>query len=426
MNVCVIGAGYVGLTTSAVLADLGNYVYCVEKDEQKVETLKNGHCPIFEPQLEPLIKTHLKNDRLYFTSNLAKAINDSSIIFIAVGTPTLSDGSTNLSFLESVIEELSSCIHSYKVITTKSTVPIGTNQKIIDELISLGVPSHLFDVVSNPEFLREGSAIQDMLQPDRIVIGGKGNEPIHSIKQLYEPLKAPYLVTSLEGAEMIKYASNAFLATKISFINEMSKICDSYNIDIEKVAEGIGMDPRIGPHFLGAGLGYGGSCFPKDLKALTYLAKQKQIIPYLLEATKTINDQQVEFFIEKLMKTEPDLIDKKITIWGLSFKPNTDDIRESQSIKMIKLLSAKGYHLHVHDPVVNIPLSNTTFYESLYDSIEQSDVLIIATDWELYKQADWSLVSKKMKGNLLFDCRNCILPETISHFGLHYLGVGRL
>ncbi|KMK77324.1 UDP-glucose dehydrogenase family protein [Alkalihalobacillus pseudalcaliphilus] len=426
MNVCVIGAGYVGLTTSAVLADLGNYVYCVEINEQKLEKLKNGNTPIFEPQLENMIKVNLKSGRLLFSSSLSKAVNESSVIFIAVGTPSLSDGRTNLTFLESVINELSSCINSYKVIITKSTVPIGTNQKIVEELIKLGVSPLHFDIVSNPEFLREGSAIQDMLSPDKIVIGVNDHKPIELIQKLYKPFDAPFHITSLEGAEMIKYTANAFLATKISFINEISKICEVYNIDITKVAKGIGLDPRIGSHFLGAGLGYGGSCFPKDLEALIFLASQKQVSPHLLKATKTVNDSQVDFYIKKLLNKEPDLLNKKITVWGLSFKPNTDDIRESQAIKLIEHLSARGYDLHVHDPVVKTHIQNTTNYQHLYESIEQSDVLIIATEWDLYKNADWSIIAEKMNGTLIFDCRNCILPDLVTSRGLNYMGVARL
>lgn len=425
MNVCVIGAGYVGLTTSAVLADLGNNVYCIEKESDKVDMLRRNEMPIFEPKLAEMVRSNQSSGNLTFSTNFSEAVKKSSIIFITVGTPSSPNGSPNLSFLKRVIADLTPLINSYKTIVIKSTVPLGTNENIHRELVKNGVSPDHYDVVSNPEFLREGSAIDDMLHPDKIVIGVKRLKPIEHIQKLYQPIQAPYIITSLTGAEMIKYASNAFLAMKISFINELSRISEAYSVDITEVALGLGTDPRIGPDFLQAGLGYGGSCFPKDLAALEYLALQKQITPYLLQATQAVNENQIDLYVKKLESVFPDFSNRNFTVWGASFKPNTDDVRHSQALKLIERLGEKGCHLHIYDPVVSVSLPNTTTYSSLYDSVVGTDGLIIATEWQQFKEADWSLVKNSMKGDVVLDCRNCVEPGRVKSEGLKYVGVAR-
>ncbi|WP_332694674.1 UDP-glucose dehydrogenase family protein [Halalkalibacter lacteus] len=425
MDVCVIGAGYVGLTTSTVLANYGHRVSCVEKQKEKVEMLKKGELPIYEPGLEKMLVSSIEAGNLDFTDDLAKAVRKSLIIFIAVGTPQNSDGTANLRFFDEVINELSPLIDTYKIIITKSTVPLGTNEDLHLKLIEKGVPQTNFDVVSNPEFLREGTAISDMLHPDKVVIGVRNHTAIQTLQKLYHFIDAPYIITNLTGAEMIKYASNAFLAVKISFINELAKISDAYNVDITDVALGIGMDPRIGHHFLQAGLGYGGSCFPKDLAALEHQSMKKNVTPHLLQAAQMINNSLIDDYLAKIEKEIPAYRNMKITVWGASFKPNTDDTRHSQALKLIERLTEEGCNIHVFDPVVFPKVKNTTAYKDMYESIQQADLLIVATEWRQFIEADWAIVKEKMKGNILVDCRNCIQPYTLKRNGLKYIGVAR-
>ncbi|MFC0471812.1 UDP-glucose dehydrogenase family protein [Halalkalibacter kiskunsagensis] len=425
MDVCVIGAGYVGLTTSTVLANYGHQVFCVEKQKEKVEMLKTGEVPIYEPGLDTMLVSSIEAGNLAFTDDLAKAVKKSSIIFIAVGTPQNSDGSANLRFFEEVINELSPLIDTYKIIITKSTVPLGTNEALHGKLLEKGVSPENFDVVSNPEFLREGTAISDMLHPDKIVIGVKSHTPIQILQKLYHFIHAPYMITSLTGAEMIKYASNAFLAVKISFINELAKISEAYNVDITDVALGIGMDPRIGHHFLQAGLGYGGSCFPKDLAALEHQSLKMNVTPHILQAAQLINNSLIDSYLDKIEKEIPRYREMKITVWGASFKPNTDDTRHSQAVKLIERLTKEGCEVHIYDPVVFLKVENTTSYKDMYESIEQSDLLIIATEWHQFIEADWTIVKEKMYGDQVVDCRNCIQPYTLKRHGLKYIGVAR-
>ncbi|MEB1806308.1 MAG: UDP-glucose/GDP-mannose dehydrogenase family protein [Bacillaceae bacterium] len=424
MNVCVIGAGYVGLTTSAVLADFGHTLRCVDNNEDKIKKLNQGEIPIFEPGLEEMIRKN--KDQLTFTSDLVAAVTLSSIIIIAVGTPLSKVGSTDLTYIKEVIHALTPLITSYKIIMTKSTVPLGTNEMIHKTFIDSGVSEDLFDVVSNPEFLREGTAVYDMQLPDKIVLGVKRPHPISTIQKLYRGIEAPYIITNLTGAEMIKYASNAFLALKISFINEIANICEAYKVDVTDVSLGLGTDPRIGPLFLQPGLGYGGSCLPKDLASLESQCNERNVTPYLLRATKWTNDQQVHRYLGKLEKIIPNYKNKKITIWGASFKPNTDDTRHSQAIKLIKRLVDVGCEVHVYDPVVSLSIPDVISHNGQYDSIKGSDILIIATEWEQFKNADWKLVKNNMNSNTIVDCRNCVQPREIESYGLAYIGVGRL
>jgi len=424
MDVCVIGAGYVGLTTSAVLASFGHHVHCVDRDKRKISMLLEGKVPIYEPGLEELIIEYKEKGNLVFTSQLGESVKSSSIIFIAVGTPLSAGGKADLSFYQAVAEELSHLIDSYKIIITKSTVPVGTNNKLQNTLLEKGVPADYFDVVSNPEFLREGTAIYDTLHPDKIVIGVNQPKPVATLQKLYQQIEAPLIITSLNGAEMIKYASNTFLAVKISFINELAKISDAYDVDITDVALGLGTDPRIGPHFLQAGLGYGGSCLPKDLASMEHQALQKGVTPHLLQAAKTINDSLIDQYVDKLKRNVNNLSSKRITVWGASFKPNTDDTRHSQSLKLIDRLIEDGCEVHVFDPIVTVD-KQVTNHKEMYESVKESNVLIIATEWKQFIQADWALVKKKMKGDTLLDCRNCLSPRTIKHHGFTYLGVAR-
>jgi UDPglucose 6-dehydrogenase len=424
MDVCVIGAGYVGLTTSAVLADFGHKVRCVDNDEEKINMLVNGRIPIYEQGLEEMINKNQQNENLVFTTNLEETVKKSSIVFIAVGTPQATDGKTDLSFFRSVIDELSPLIDGYKIIITKSTVPLGTNEELYQTLIEKGVSPEHFDVVSNPEFLREGTALHDMLHPDKIVVGVNNPKPIKMLQKLYQKIHAPFIITNLNGAEMIKYASNTFLAVKISFINELAQISDAYKVDIKDVALGLGTDPRIGPYFLQAGLGYGGSCLPKDLTSMEHQSLKQGIAPVLLQAAQTINDSLVDRYIEKLKKQILDLREKKVAVWGAAFKPNTDDTRHSQALKLIERLSQECCEVHVYDPIVK-KVEHVTMHENKYDSVDQADVLIIATEWKEFIHADWKIVKEKMNGTIVLDCRNCVHPRTIRHHGLNYIGVAR-
>ncbi|KIY20816.1 UDP-glucose dehydrogenase family protein [Mesobacillus subterraneus] len=425
MKICVIGTGYVGLTTGTVLSDLGHDVYCVDNDRTKIEKLNEGKVPIYEPGLSALIDRNKKRGRLHFLSDIHYGIKECPIIYITVGTPTNEDGSQNLTAINDVIDSIGQSIHSHKTIITKSTVIPGTNEWIHQTLMEKGIDSNMFDIVSNPEFLREGNALADMLNPDKIVVGVKRQKPIETIKKLYAKIHAPYIITSLTGAEMIKYASNAFLATKISFMNEMARICDAYDVEISHIASALGRDKRIGPYFLHAGLGYGGSCFPKDVRALEYAAKQKDIIPEIVMAVQNVNDSQINLYLEKLTNKLTNLNGKKISVWGLAFKPETDDTRESRSLLLIKKLLEKGAEIHAFDPIVQLSDPAITVYEDMYEAVKESDALIIATEWSQFKSVDWKKVKDFMKGNILVDGRNIIDRNHVAGYQFHYIGVAR-
>ncbi|QEL82537.1 UDP-glucose/GDP-mannose dehydrogenase family protein (plasmid) [Bacillus sp. JAS24-2] len=428
MDICIIGSGYVGITSAAVLADLGHDVICVDKDQEKIHSLQKGECPIYEPGLKELI--HKNRNRLQFSYDIDNAIQQSPVIFIAVGTPSTSSGKTDLKYIYSVIDLLVPTITSYKTIITKSTVPPGTNQLLYETLIKRGVSSVLFNIVSNPEFLREGSAVHDMLNPDRTIIGiQKGDTTSLKIMQdIYKGISAPFLCTGLNEAEMIKYTSNVFLATKISFINEISRICDAYNIDIVEVAKGIGYDFRINPHFLQAGMGYGGSCFPKDVHSLIYTANDRHVAVPILQAVQSINSTQIDLYIEKINKAIKEPSSKKLTVLGIAFKPNTDDIRSSLAVMLLEKLIPHGYDLHAYDPKAFLPSHlkrQVTQHDNLESSITNSDCIIIATDWNEFKTLNWKQVKQVMRGCTIVDGRNCIEKDEIEKYGLQYIGVGR-
>jgi UDPglucose 6-dehydrogenase len=429
MEICVVGSGYVGLTSGSVLADLGHTVHCVDTNLEKIRSLNLGMVPIFEPGLKELIDKNKNN--LTFSSNVSDTIGKSPVILIAVGTPSLPNGKTDLTYVFSVVDMIAESLTTYKTIITKSTVPPGTNEEIYNRLINKGIPPELFSVVSNPEFLREGSAIFDMMNADKIVVGIKRNDKksLPIMKSLYQGLDAPYIITSLSGAEMIKYTSNAFLATKISFINEIARICDKYDVNIEDVVQGIGTDPRISPHFLQSGLGYGGSCFPKDVRSLEHCALEKNITPIILQATQAINHTQIDFYIDKLSSAVGNLQEKTITVLGIAFKPNTDDTRHSQAVHLIDKLSQLGCNIKTYDPKATLPFlgkTNIIQYPTLEQSITDTDCIIIATEWADFLHLDWKKMKQLMKGDVVLDARNCIDPSSVNEHGLHYIGVARL
>ncbi|HDR7791496.1 TPA: UDP-glucose/GDP-mannose dehydrogenase family protein [Bacillus luti] len=428
MDICIIGSGYVGLTSAVVLAKLGHHVICVDKDQNKINALQKGEYPIYEPGLTELMHKH--RDRLEFHSDVDQVLQQTPVILIAVGTPSMPNGQTDLTYIYSVIDMLAQTINSYKTIITKSTVPPGTNQLMREMLIKKGVESSLFNIVSNPEFLREGSAVHDMLFPDRTIVGIQKDDTksLEIIQTLYKDIQSPLFPTSLHEAEMIKYASNAFLATKISFINEIARICDAYHIDITEVAKGVGYDFRINPHFLQAGLGYGGSCFPKDLNSLIYTANSKQVPVPILQAVQSINSTQVDLYIEKIKNKLKNASSNRLTILGISFKPNTDDIRYSLSVTLIEKLIPLGYEIHAYDPIALLPShikKQVTQHTELEPSITNSDCIIIATEWDEFKTLDWQQVKKLMRGCTIVDGRNCIKQNEIVKHGLQYIGVGR-
>ncbi len=426
MDICVVGAGYVGLTSAAVLADLGHSVCCIDTNIEKINLLTEGEVPIFEPGLEELIQKN--RARLTFSASTTENIKKSPVIFIAVGTPSSPDGQTDLSYVKSVVNQIAASLTSYKTIITKSTVPPGTNEWIFKTLIQKGLDPQLFDIVSNPEFLREGTAISDMLYTDKIVVGKQKNDQksVDILKEIYKKIDAPYIVTTLSGAEMIKYTSNAFLATKISFINEIARICDKYDVNIADVVKGIGLDPRISPHFLQSGIGYGGSCFPKDVRSLEHSALKKNVAPIILQAVQSVNRTQVDVYIDKMLTVFPEISGLTITVLGISFKPNTDDTRYSPAVELIKKLSDLGCKVHTYDPEAHLPFSrekNVIQHDDMKKSIIGTDCVIIATDWDEFKHLDWREMKKLMKGDCIVDARNCIDPQVVEQQGLRYIGV---
>lgn len=425
MRICVVGAGYVGLTTAAALADFGHDVQCVDIDRAKIDILCQGKIPIYEPGLQELVEKNLQRNKLHFSDQVEANISDYPIILIAVGTPSREDGSSNLSYLSQVVDIIASTLNEYKIIITKSTVPPGTNEWIYQTLLEKGINDEQFDIVSNPEFLREGCALWDICHPNKIVFGTRSDRPIKVLKKLYPRGKASYIFSSLTGAELIKYASNAFLATKISFANEMALICDAYGVNYADIAKGIGTDPRIGHHFLNSGLGFGGSCLPKDLSALKHSALRKNVRTKLLDAVMEINANQIEIYLKKLITELKDLNGKQITVWGVTFKPGTDDLRSSPALNLINQLIKKGSRVHTYDPMVKLELGGVYSFSDLYESVCDSDALIIATEWKEFQECNWPEIKERMRGSILLDARNCIDAKTVKSKGFIYLGVGK-
>ncbi len=432
MHIGIIGTGYVGLVTGACFAEFGLFVTCVDRDERKIRMLKKGEVPFYEPGITELVKRNLAQGRLHFTTKIEKAVASSLVIFIAVGTPRRGDGSADLKYVEEVAEEIARAMDGYKVIVTKSTVPVGTGQKIRD-IISRHLKAKTnFDIVSNPEFLREGSAIEDFMRPNRVVIGAGSDQAIAIMKDLYKPLyliETPFVITNVETAEMIKYASNSFLATKISFINEMANLCEKVGADVHTVAKGMGLDQRIGPKFLHPGPGYGGSCLPKDTHALLRIAEQHGVKLRVVDAAVQANEYQRQRMIEKIKGAVGSLKGKTLALLGLSYKPNTDDIRDAPSLSIIRSLADEGATIRAYDPVSMKEVAKTfpgvKCCSDAYDAAKGADALVIVTEWNMFRNLELDRVKKLMKGHYFFDLRNVYDPQKVKGKGFHYVGVGR-
>jgi len=433
MHIAVVGSGYVGLVTGACFAEFGVDVICVDIAEDKIERLNRGESPIYEPGLDQLLKKNLEAGRLRFTTDIAGAVKQSLVIFIAVGTPPQSDGSADLSFVERVAETIAQHMDSYKVVATKSTVPVGTGKRIAEIITDRQTRPTEFSVVSNPEFLREGAAIADFMRPDRVVIGGSDPQAIGIMRDLYRPLyliETPFVITSLEGAELIKYAANAFLATKISFINEIAGLCERVGCDVHDVARAIGMDRRIGSKFLHPGPGFGGSCFPKDTAALSVIGRQFSSPTRIVDAVIEVNKQQRLSMVPKIEKLAGgDLKGKRIAVLGLAFKPETDDIRDAPSIDIIKELLDRGANIVAFDPVARSEaekvLPAIEYATNEYDAAAGADALVFVTEWNQFRALDMKRIRGSMTVPRIADLRNIYTPSDMREMGFEYVGVGR-
>ncbi len=430
MNIAIIGTGYVGSVTGACLAKIGHKVINLDIDQEKIDLYKSGKVPIYEPGLGKLILEEQKNKRLSFSTSYKNTIPNSEVIFIAVGTPSRKDGRADLTYVEAAAKEIAKNMNNYKVIVNKSTVPVGTAQKI-EKIISKYYKGK-FDVVSNPEFLREGSAVKDFLKPDRIVFGTRTNKARDIMLGVYEPIDYPKVTTTVESSEMTKYASNAFLATKISFINEIANICEKVGADVEDVARGMGMDKRIGMDFLKAGIGYGGSCFPKDVNALNQIAGTNGYDFKLIKSVIEVNNRQRTLIIDKLEDLFNNLKERKVCVLGLAFKKDTDDIRESAAIDIIKMLSDIGASISTYDAQatknsqVVLKDKNVKFCQNPYEAVEKAEALVIATDWTEFQKLDYKKIKRLMKKPNIIDGRNILDPEKMRKLGFKYSGVGRI
>jgi len=429
MNVAVIGTGYVGLVTGVVFADLGNDVICVDKDASKVEKLSRGEPTIYEPGLEEMLQRNIRDNRITFTSDLAAAAVKADVIFIAVGTPPKSNGESDLAQVQEAAEAIARALDRYKIIVNKSTVPVGTGNFVRDLIIANRRQKVDFDVVSNPEFLREGSAIQDTLKPDRIVIGAPSKTVAMTLLELYAPLERPMMITDVESAEMIKYASNAFLATKISFINAIADLCEKVGSDVLQVAKGMGFDNRIGAAFLQAGLGFGGSCFPKDTLSLIHISTKFDEDNELLHTVVAINERRVPRFCERIEARLSPLKGKQIGMLGLAFKPNTDDLREAKSLEIIQFLLDGGARVKAYDPVAMSGAAalvpELELAENAYAAAEGADALVIVTEWNEFKLLNLERVKSLMAQPIVFDGRNIYSPERMQALGIEYHSIGR-
>jgi len=432
MKVCVVGTGYVGLVAGTCFAESGNDVICVDNVVKKVEALRDGAVPIYEPGLEELIRRNVAEGRLTFTTDLAHAVRTSIVVFIAVGTPSGDDGSADLGAVMSVSREIARTMDGYRVVVTKSTVPIGTSERIRAAIGA--ITTHPFDVVSNPEFMKEGAAIEDFMKPDRVVIGAASARAIETMRELYDPFVRtgnPILVMDNPSAEMTKYAANALLATRISFMNEIANLCERVGADVDHVRRGIGYDRRIGHHFLFPGVGYGGSCFPKDVKAVIHTAREQGIEFPLLNAVEDVNEAQKRRLVEKVT-TEfgDDLHGRRFAIWGLAFKPRTDDMREAPSITIVEGLLARGAKLAVHDPEAlsearNLFGDRVTYHRTNYEALEGADALLIVTEWNEFRRPDFPRMKQLLRHPIIFDGRNVYDPEVMREHGFTYLPIGR-
>ncbi|MCK4297874.1 MAG: UDP-glucose/GDP-mannose dehydrogenase family protein [Candidatus Marinimicrobia bacterium] len=431
-KIAMIGVGYVGLVSGTGLADFGNEVICIDIDEEKIKKLENNILPIYEPGLLDIVKRNVEKGRLTFTTDLDKSIKESDVIFLAVPTPSGKNGEVDLSYVFNVIDKLAKIIVSYKVIVTKSTVEVGTGDKIHERLIAKGVSENMFDVVSNPEFLREGSAVRDFMHPDRVVIGTDSQKAIDFMKEIYRSLyllETPVVVTDIRTAEMIKYASNAFLATKISFINEVANICERVGANVQVVAKAMGLDGRISSKFLHAGPGFGGSCFPKDTLALTKMAEKAGTKATIVEAVIDVNEKQKMRIVEKLLKFLPDLKGKTIGLLGLAFKPNTDDVRDAPALTVIKEILVKGGQIKAYDPEAMNEMRKhypeISYVASSKDAIKDVDALIILTEWNEFRNMNLDYIKSIMKNPIMIDSRNIYDPQIVIREGFQYDCIGR-
>jgi UDPglucose 6-dehydrogenase len=431
MDISIIGSGYVGLVTGACFADVGHNVVCVDNDEAKVKTLQAGRVPIYEPGLEEIIHRNVSTHRLRFSSSIREGVDTSQIVFIAVPTPPQPNGEVDLSFIEKVSREIADVLTDYRVIVDKSTVPVKTGERVVETIKRYNRRGAKFDVVSNPEFLREGCAIHDLMHPDRIVIGAQSQPAADLMKKVYEPFMAPILVTDINSAELIKHAANSFLALKISYINAISAICQVSGADVEKVADGIGMDRRIGRQFLNAGIGYGGSCFPKDVAAFIHISDQLGVPFTLLKEVQRINLTQKERFLKLIRDTLWVLREKKIAVWGLTFKPDTDDVRSSVAIELVDAMLREGANVSVYDPKGMEKarelkaVADAKFAPSALEAVDGAEALVIATEWPEFANIDLAEVKKRMTTPIIFDGRNLLDPETMGELGFHYHSMGR-
>jgi UDPglucose 6-dehydrogenase len=430
MNICVVGTGYVGLVTGAVFADLGNDVVCVDKIQEKIRALEAGRMPIYEPGLEEMVARNVADGRLSFTTDLGAAVRQCDVVFIAVGTPPKDTGETDLSQVEDVAGEIGRVMDRYKVIVNKSTVPVGTGE-LVREVIARHQPAPIhFEVVSNPEFLREGSAIEDTLRPDRIVIGAPNQQVAMTLVELYAPLERPMIITDLPSAEVIKYASNSFLATKISFINAIANVCEAAGADVSQVIKGMGLDPRIGSSFLQAGIGYGGSCFPKDVESLIHTSQALGYDFKLLRTVVDINRDRAGRLVETIKKVLSPLEARTLAVLGLAFKPNTDDMREARSVQVVQLLLAAGARIRAYDPVATdkarqeLPAS-VVFCASPYEAAGGADGVVLVTEWNEFKFMNLERLRKLLRRPVVFDGRNVWEPERMRRLGFEYHSVGR-
>ena len=440
MNIAIVGTGYVGLVTGVCFAEFGVHVTAVDTDEERIARLAKGDVLIYEPQLGEMLRRNLQQGRIEFTTDTARAVRDSLVIFIAVGTPSKEDGSADLRYVEEVARTVARNLNGYKVIVTKSTVPVGTGrriQSIIHEENRNG-PKGVFDIASNPEFLREGSAIEDFLRPNRVVIGADSPQAVAILQDLYRPLyliEVPFVITTIEAAELIKYASNSFLATKVTFMNEMANLCEALGVDVHVVAKGMGLDQRIGSKFLHPGPGYGGSCFPKDTSALVNIAREHGYRARLVETVVEVNEQQRLRMVQKIVgalgvSSDPGALDGiTVGMLGLAFKPNTDDVRQSPSLVIIGELERLGARVQAYDPAATEParrvLPGVDYRADAYGAAEGADVLVLATEWNQFRNLDLEKIKGLMRRPILVDLRNVYEPERARMLGFTYRGVGR-
>jgi len=429
MKVCIIGTGYVGLVTGATLAELGNQVICVDNNEEKVAMLNRDEIPIYEPGLKEIVRSARQAGRISFITSIAEGVKASDIIFIAVSTPPKADGSADLSMVAAVAREVAENLNGYKVVVDKSTVPVKTGEKVAETIKIYSKGEGEFDVVSNPEFLREGSAIWDTFHPDRIVIGTSSQRAADMLIELYKPLDAPVIVTDINSAEIIKHAANSFLATKISFANALVHICEASGANVEEVTKGVGLDKRVGSRFLNAGVGYGGSCFPKDVSAFISIADELGYDFKLLKEVERINESQADYFFNKIKETLWILEDKVVAILGLAFKPNTDDMRNAPAEKIIARLLAEGARIKAFDPKsmekAKEMLPQIEYCESPYQAAEGAEALVIVTEWNEFKEMDLARIKDQLHQPIIIDGRNIYDPEKMAELGFIYKSVGR-